>query len=57
MNNLVPQCFPVAIQSFLCYSSVMEIKKPYVEPTLEERDQLVEVTEMATIISGTPPPP
>ncbi len=27
-------------------------KKQYVEPTLEKRDQLVEVTEMGKIISG-----
>jgi len=32
----------------------MDTKKPYAEPTLEKRDDLVEVTEMAKPISADP---
>jgi len=32
----------------------MDTKKPYVEPTLEKREELAEVTEMATPLSQPP---
>jgi len=34
----------------------MDTKKPHVEPTLEKRETLMEVTEMGTTLSYTPPP-